>query len=152
MKNLLFILLCFPMTVFSQQSTYELEFKSSTQDYVEMTTMSILIANKIAFTISGWVYPETNTNHGGLMGFRNNTDADFYLLQLTNTNNVEARFRNSAGLNFDIVAMNLLDFGQWQHLAFTYDGSYIRLYKDGNLVDSTAANGTITQLNQSFKL
>ena len=64
---------------------------------------------------------------------------------MQNSNNVEARFRNSSGVNYDIVGSNLLDFNQWQHIAFTYDGSYIRLYKDGALVDSSAATGIIGQ-------
>ena len=152
MKNLLLLLICIPFFGIAQTTDYELEFNSTSLSYVDIPNVSGMIANKTSFSISGWVYPQTDNSHSGLFGFRNNTDADFYLLQLTNTNNVEARFRNSAGLNFDIVATNLLDFGQWHHLAFTYDGSYIQLYKNGNLVDSTSANGTITQLNQSFKL
>ena len=152
MKNLLLLLICIPFFGIAQTTDYELEFNSTSLSYVDIPNVSGMIANKTSFSISGWVYPQTDNSHSGLFGFRNNTDADFYLLQLTNTNNVEARFRNSAGLNFDIVATNLLDFGQWQHLAFTYDGSYIRLYKNGNLVDSTSANGTIIQSNQSFKL
>ncbi|MEC8852821.1 MAG: LamG-like jellyroll fold domain-containing protein, partial [Bacteroidota bacterium] len=141
----LFLLLFLPITILGQTLDYELVFNSTSLSYVDIPNVSGLVANKTAFSMSGRVYPQTDNSHSGFFGFRNNTDADFYLLQLTNTNNVEARFRNSAGLNFDIVAMNLLDFGQWQHLAFTYDGSYIRLYKDGALVDSTAANGTIVQ-------
>ena len=148
----LFLLFFLPITLSGQTLDYELVFNSTSLSYVDIPNVSALVANKTTFSISGLVYPQTDNSHSGLFGFRNNTDADFYLLQLTNTNNIEARFRNSAGLNFDIVAMNLLDFGQWQHLAFTYDGSYIRLYKDGNLVDSTAANGTIMQSTQSFKL
>jgi hypothetical protein len=148
----LFLLFFLPITLLGQTPDHELVFNSASLSYVDIPNASGLIANKTTFSISGWVYPQTDNSHSGLFGFRNNTDADFYLLQMTNTNNVEARFRNNAGLNFDIVATNLLDFGQWQHLVFTYDGSYIRLYKNGNFVDSTAANGTITQLNQSFKL
>ena len=148
----LFLLVFLPITLLGQTLDHELVFNSTSLPYVDIPNVSGLVANKTTFSISGLVYPQTDNSHSGLFGFRNNTDADFYLLQLTNTNNIEARFRNSAGLNFDIVAMNLLDFGQWQHLAFTYDGSYIRLYKDGNLVDSTAANGTIIQTTQSFKL
>jgi len=148
----LFLLVFLPITLLGQTLDHELVFNSTSLPYVDIPNVSGLVANKTTFSISGLVYPQTDNSHSGLFGFRNNTDADFYLLQLTNTNNVEARFRNSAGLNFDIVAMNLLDFGQWQHLAFTYDGSYIRLYKDGNLVDSTAASGTIIQTTQSFKL
>ena len=145
MKNLLLLFLLFPVLLFAQISNYELEFNSSTQDYVEIPNTSSVIANKIAFSISGWVNPQSNSTHGGIMGFRNNVDADFYLLQLQNTNNIEARFRGSSGVSYDIVAANILDFNQWQHLAFTYDGSYIRLFKDGALVDSSVANGIIGQ-------
>tara|TARA_B100000902_G_scaffold395912_1_gene455537 strand:+ start:112 stop:1851 length:1740 start_codon:yes stop_codon:yes gene_type:complete len=151
MKNILLILLCIPFFGISQID-YELEFNSATQDYVEMSNASAVIANKTAFSISCWVNPQTNTTHSGIMGFRNNTDADFYLLQLQNTNNVEARFRNSSGINYDITANNLLDFNQWQHLVFTYDGNNIHLYKDGVLISSTPASGMITQSAQSFRL
>ena len=150
MKKLI-LLLCIPFVGIAQ-TDYELAFTSNNLDYVEMINTSTVIANKTAFSMSCWVYPGANTNHGGIIGFRNNTDADFYLLQLQNTNNIEARFRNSSGINYDIIAANTLDFNQWQHLAFTYDGSYIRLYKNGNIVDSTSANGTITQTTQSFNL
>ena len=145
------LLLCIPFVGIAQ-TDYELEFNSAAQDYVQMPNTSVIIANKTAFSMSCWVYPEANTNHGGIIGFRNNTDADFYLLQMQNTNTIEARFRNSSGVNYDIVAANALDFNQWQHLAFTYDGSYIRLYKNGIIVNSTIANGTITQSTQSFNL
>jgi len=152
MKKLLLILLCLPISGISQNTDYELEFNSTTQDYVQVPNASSTIANKTAFSISCWVNPQANTTHSGIMGFRNNTDADFYLLQLQNTNTIEARFRNSSGLNYDITVPNLLDFNQWQHLAFTYDGGYIRLYKDGIIIDSAYANGIIIQSTQLFKL
>ena len=151
MKRLITLLMIIPLFGMSQ-TNYELEFNSATFDYVEMPNTSSVIANKTAFSISCWVNPQSNSDHGGIIGFRNNSDADFYVLQMQNTTNIEARFRNSSGVNYDIVAFNALDFNQWQHLSFTYDGSYIRLYKNGVIVDSTAANGTITQTTQSFKL
>ena len=151
MKKLL-LLICIPFIGIAQ-TDYELAFNSASLDYVEIPNASSQIANSIAFSMSGWVYPQANTTaHSGIMGFRNNTDADFYLLQLQNSNNVEARFRNSTGTSFDVLAINLLDFNQWQHLAFTYDGSNIYLYKNGVLISSTPANGIITQTSQSFKI
>ena len=149
MKKIL-LFLCIPFIGFTQD--YQLDFNSATLDYVEMPNASSVIANKIEFTISGWVNPQMDASHSGFFGFRNNSDADFFLLQLQNSTNVEARFRNSTGVNFDVVANNILDIGQWQHLAFTYNGSYIRLYKNGAIVDSAAANGTITNVSQSFKI
>ena len=146
----LFSLFLIPFIGISQD--YQLDFNSATLDYVEIPNASSVIANKTEFTISGWVNPQMDASHSGFFGFRNNSDADFFLLQLQNSTNVEARFRNSAGINFDVLANSILDIGQWQHLAFTYDGSYIRLYKNGIIIDSTAANGTITQTTQSFNL
>ena len=151
MKKLI-LLICIPFIGIAQ-TDYELAFVSATLDYVEMPNASSLIVNSTTFSMTGWVYPQANTTaHSGIMGFRNNIDADFYLLKLQNSNNVEARFRNSSGTSFDILANNLLDFNQWQHLAFTYDGSNIHLYKNGVLISSTPANGTITQTSQSFKI
>jgi hypothetical protein len=151
MKKLI-LLLCIPFIGIAQ-TDYELAFNSATSDYVEMPNASSLIVNSTTFSMSAWVYPQANpASHAGIMGFRNNIDSDFYLLQLQNSNNVEARFRNSSGISFDVLANNLLDFNQWQHLAFTYDGSNIFLYKNGVLVSSTPANGVITQMSQSFKV
>ena len=152
MKKLLLIFTLIPFIAISQISEYELEFNSSSLDYVEMPNTSSVIASSNEFSISCWVNPQSNSAHGGIIGFRNNIDADFYLLHLQNTNNIEARFTNSLGINFDIVAINGLDFNQWQHLAFTFDGSYIRLYKNGNILDSTYATGNINNSSESFKL
>jgi len=151
MKKLI-LLLCIPFIGIAQ-TDYELAFNSTNSDYVEIPNASSLIVNSTTFSMSAWVYPQANpAAHSAIMGFRNNTDADFYLLQIHNTNNVEARFRNSSGTIFDVLASNLLDFNQWQHLAFTYDGSNICLYKNGFLVSSMPANGVITQMSQSFKI
>ena len=151
MKKLI-LLICIPFIGIAQ-TDYELAFESATLDYVEMPNASSLIVNSTTFSMTGWVYPQANTiAHSGIMGFRNNIDADFYLLQLQNSNNVEARFRNSSGTSFDILANNLLDFNQWQHLAFTYDGSNIHLYKNAVLISSSPANGIIIQMLQSFKI
>ena len=151
MKKLLILFLCFPIVLLSQTSSHELQFSSSALSYVEMPNTSLLIANKNAFSISGWVYPEIDNSHNGLFGFRNNTNADFYLLQLTNTNNIEARFRNSNSDTFNIIAINSLVLNQWQHLAFTYDHdtTTIKTYLDGEL-ETEASDVTDTPGFQQY--
>jgi hypothetical protein len=123
-------------------------------DYVSVPNASALIANSSTMSLSFWVYPENTAagfpNFDGFAGFRNNSNADFYLLQLSSTN-VEARFRNSSGINFDIVFTGL-NVNQWNHFVFIYDGSAITLYHDGVNVGSTAANGTITSTTQALDL
>ena len=80
MKKLI-LLLCIPFIGIAQ-TDYELAFNSTNSDYVEIPNASSLIVNSTTFSMSAWVYPQANpAAHSAIMGFRNNTDADFYLLQ-----------------------------------------------------------------------
>jgi hypothetical protein len=104
-------------------------------------------------SISGWVFPGTsNQRFQGYFGLRNNTNADFYLLQLSNSTNLEARFRNSAGTVFTITANNAVTVNTWQHFALTYDGTTLRLYKNGVQLNTLAASGSITNGTEPFRM
>ena len=143
-KNLLFIL----FISFSFSQNYSLDFDGES-DYVEVTNESAMIANADQMTLSGWVYPrgpnaDSYTQFDGFFGFRNNEDADFYLLQLGNYK-VECRLKVSGGGEFTIVtAENSIISETWHHLALTYDGSNMILYIDGIEAGSTGAYGQIT--------
>ncbi len=121
-------------------------------DNVTAPNASGLIANSMQISMSCWVYP-TNAAPGfpdfdGFAGFRNNTDADFYMLQLT-ASSLECRFRNSSGVNYDIVSNGLV-LNTWQHYTMTYDGIKLRVYRNGVISDSLAASGAITNTAESF--
>lgn len=133
------------------QSNNALAFDGA-NDAVTVTGASALIANSTGMSLTCWVYP-TNAapsfpNFDGFAGIRNNTDADFYLLQFSATS-VEARFRGTSGIAYDIVAP-VLTLNAWNHLAFTYDGSYLRLFKNGILADSLAASDVILNTNENM--
>ena len=85
---------------FSFTQNYSLDFDGSS-DYVEITDGSAVIAYTEQMTISGWVYPrgpnaDSYTQFDGFFGFRNNEDADFYLIQLGDYK-VECRLKVSDG-------------------------------------------------------
>ena len=151
-KNLLFIL--FISFAFSQN--YSLDFDGES-DYVEVTNGSAMIANADQMTLSGWVYPrgpnaDSYTQFDGFFGFRNNEDADFYLLQLGNYK-VECRLRVSGGEEFTIVTgENSIISETWHHLVLTYDGSNMILYIDGIEAGSTGAYGQITNEFSPFNI
>ena len=138
------ILLISPTTA----QNYSLNFDGEA-DYVEVTGESSMIANADQLTLSGWIYPrgpnaDSYTQYDGFFGFRNNEDADFYLLQLGNYK-VEARLKVSGGSEFTIVtAENSIVSEIWHHIALTYDGNNIILYIDGIEAGSTGAFGQIT--------
>lgn len=114
-------------------------------DYVSVANASNLINGKTAFSLSAWVYP-TNTNPGwpafdGIVGIRNDANADFYMLQLSATQ-YEVRFRNSSGTPYTITSASV-SLNEWQHLALVYDGTMLKFYKNGSLLSSIAASGSI---------
>jgi hypothetical protein len=63
------------------------------------------------------------------------------LIQLSSTD-LEARFRNSAGVEYTITYTGLT-LNQWSHFFLVYDGSTLKLYKNGAEVSSIAASGTV---------
>ncbi len=135
------------------QNSHSLNFNGQS-DYIEVTDASAMIANSDQISITGWVYPR-NTNSGwpdfdGFFGFRNEFDADFYLLQLDNYK-VEGRLRISVNDYFTIVTdPNSISSETWYHLALVYDGTNLILYINGTEAGSTGASGQIT--NESVPL
>ena len=158
MRKILIIITIFIVSKYSvrAQNSYSLNFDGE-GDYVEIIDESAMIANADQMTLSGWVYPrgpnaDSWTQFDGFFGFRNNNDADFYLLQL-GAYKVEGRLRVSGGGEFTIeTAENSIISETWHHLALTYNGSNIILYIDGIEAGSTEASGQITNESVPLKI
>ncbi len=121
-------------------------------DYAMVSNASGTIVGGTGISMSCWVYP-VNANSGypnfdGFCGFRNDSDADFYLLQLNSTN-LEARFRNSSGVVYTL-SYSGFQLNTWQHYVLTHDGTTLKLYKDNVMVQSLAATGSISNSIQPF--
>jgi hypothetical protein len=145
----LLLALMLSYSAFSQQNALDFD---NTNDYVNVPAASALIAGSNQISLTMWVNPVntsfTYPDYDGFGGFRNNTDADFYIIQLNSTG-LEARFRSASGTAFDITT-NTIQSGVWQHFVLTYDGDMFKLYQNGAFVSSIPANGVIT--NQTIDL
>lgn len=120
-------------------------------DFVDVAGSENILANKNTITLSCKVYPK-DTNPGfpafnGIAGYRNESNFDFYLIQLSATT-IEARFRNSAGTQYTILYDGLV-LNQWNHLFFVYDGAKINLYSGNTLTNTLAASGSAPANNNS---
>lgn len=148
----MFLGLAFFTTSMNAQNALDFD---GTNDYATAANGSSHIANKTNFSMSFWVYPKHAPagypNFDGFAGFRNDLNADFYILQL-NANNVEARYRNSSGTDYTITGMNAVTINQWNHYALTYNGSQLKLYHNGSLVSTVSASGSITNANVPFNI
>ena len=137
----------------SAQTQNALDF-DGVNDEVTVANASALIANGTGFSLTSWVYPTQSTNWPNMdayAGFRDNTGCDFYLLQTYGTT-VEGRFRSSSNVVYTLDSVGLMVLNEWQFLSLTYDGSMLRLYRNGVPIDSVVATGTITSTTGMFRI
>jgi hypothetical protein len=102
-------------------------------------------------TIAGWIYcPSLPSAHQFEFGFRDNSVADFYVLQTQGSNVFEMRFRNSAGTYFSLYPS--FTPNTWVHVALTYDGSTLKGYINGVSIGSVSASGTFGSSTNNFRI
>lgn len=152
-KKLLVSLLFYGAVSANAQNNY-LMF-DGVNDHVVIPNSGNILANSAAISMSCKVYPK-NPNpawpaFNGILGYRNDSNFDFYIIQLS-SNSVEARFRNASGTPFTITYSGLT-LNAWNHFYMVYNGSTLKLYKDGLEVASVAASGSAPATNSStFKI
>jgi len=110
---------------------------------------AVFLAPSAAITMMAWIKP-TSLPAGGsdiACGFfdSGNTDVAIFTQRgdgFSTPNVLQGNIRLGASL----VAINgsALTVGTWVHVALTYDGSNIRLYVDGSLVNTVAGTGAIS--------
>lgn len=153
MKKLYLFALCLAGFTAAAQPQNAFHF-DGVDDYVQQAAGSASLVGKSAFAMACWVYPSNANpafpNFDGIIGYRNESNADFFILQLSATN-FEARLRNNAGTAFTINSPTC-QLNQWQHLALVYTGSQLRFYHNGTLSQSITASGSINNATVPFNI
>lgn len=146
----LFILMLLQCTLLQAQSNQYLHFDRE-DDFVQLENGSQYVVNSPGITMAGWFYTDEQAYGQGMMSFRSGSEG-FYLIQLNN-GTLESRFINSAGGFFEVVGpANTIIPQVWQHIAWVYDGSAVKLYINGTLKGSTAASGQLSDPNVAFTI
>ncbi len=100
--------------------------------------------NTEGLTIEAWVNADRYDNAGG-NNFPSVVDKRYdsqYSLYFNVFGNIVADIDTSVG-HFNAISPTSLSTSEWHHVAFTYDGSNLKVYSDGYLVNSTTATGFI---------
>lgn len=140
--------------VVAAQPQNALDFDGA-DDQVVVAGASTHIANSSEISLTAWVYPRNAVSAfpdlDGYAGFRNDADADFYLVQIYN-DVIEGRFRNSDGTAFTATTSAGISLNTWHHIGLVYDGAALTIWLDGDAVATTAASGTITNTSAPFSI
>ena len=147
-----FLLLAFilvqPILMMSQTNQY-LHF-DRVDDFVQLPNGSQYVSGTTELSLTGWFYCDELEYGQGYMGFRSGSGtAEFYLIQLNN-GVMECRIVTTVGFFEYVAPANTIIPQVWQHIAWIYDGTAIKLYVNGTLKGSSAASGTFLGENVTF--
>ncbi|PTM01860.1 MAG: hypothetical protein DA405_13345, partial [Bacteroidetes bacterium] len=125
-----------------------------TNDYVDCGNNASVQITGNQITLEAWIYPTSWKSlvwQGNIIakeqnGFGNDNG---YMLRAGNNGSLNLTLGSGSWSEL-ISATNTLTLNTWQHVAGTYDGSYLRLYVNGNVVDSMAANITISNSSSTL--
>jgi hypothetical protein len=151
MKNLYTYLFSLSTCLAFAQGQHGMHFNGNA-NFATAQNVSASLVNQPGITMTGWIAPANTApsfpNFDGIMGFRNESNFDFYILQLSALN-FEVRFRNSNNTFFNITSPTV-QVNTWQHVAMVYNGSVLRFYHNGVKTDSVVATGAVTNPNVPF--
>lgn len=119
-----------------------------TNDYVDCGNNSSVQITGNKITLEAWIYPtswKTQIWQGNIIAKEQNGFGNDNGYMLRAGNNGSLNLTLGSGSWSELISnTNVLSLNTWQHVAGTYDGSYLRLYVNGNVVDSMAANINIS--------
>ncbi len=142
------LLLTAPTWVFAQSNQY-LHF-DRVDDFVILEDAGQYVINKTEITMTGWFYTDELAYGQGMMGLRNG-GSGFYMIILQN-GKIECRFVSSGGFHELVAPEYTIVPEVWQHFAFVYDGTAIKLYVNGIMIGSKAASGHLEQADLPFAI
>ena len=144
------LLLVFPVMLKSQTNQY-LHF-DKVDDFCQLPNGSQYVSGSNQLSLTGWFYCDALAYGQGYMGFRSGSGtAEFYLIQLNN-GVMECRLVTTTGFQEYVAPANTIIPQVWQHIAWIYDGTAIKLYVNGTLKGSSAASGTFLGDNVTFAI
>ena len=126
------------MPLFDVYNKGAIKFDGSS-DY--LTVADYFVLNPTTVTVSMWL--KRNDYQSSICNFLRRNDRDAYALMATNnTDTVWFRIRNSLAAVVD--ATTTMPLNTWTNLVGTFDGSNVRIYKNGILADTKANTSPIS--------
>lgn len=127
-------------------------YSFSGSQYIAVPNFSANVVGAPGMTLTGWVKPPNNpTSYMGYFGMRNDANADFYVLQLQNSNNLECRYRGTNGTGYTAPTTTITP-NVWQMVTIVYTGSTVGCYINAVAGGTTPTASAITNTGVNFDI
>lgn len=148
--SLTVLLLWMVQPVFVQAQSNQCLHFDKVDDFCQLVNGSQYVSGGNKLSMTGWFYCDALAYGQGYMGFRSGSGtAEFYLIQLNN-GVMECRLVTTTGLHEYVAPANTVIPQVWQHFAWIFDGTSVKLYVNGILKGSHSASGNFVGTNVNF--
>jgi len=145
-KIALFSLLCIAIQPLVSQNSLNFD---GVDDRVNCGNGSSLQFSGSLFSVEAWIYPtffSTYVYENNIVVKEDNSNDAGFMLRTGEGGKLNfALGDGGGGWNELTSATAVLSLNQWQHVAGTYDGSYLRIFVDGKQIDSLSYSGTLSK-------
>jgi hypothetical protein len=101
-----------------------------------------------AFSASAWVWADARTTSASVLKNGSTNTGQFHLGLRDTAGDLEILINTTAG-RFNVREGVPLTTGQWHHVAFTADGTTLRLFRDGQIIGSQPYSGQFIQTSSN---
>lgn len=142
-KNFLFVL--FTLVISGNLNSQNALNFDGTNDYVNLGNSSSINITGTALTMEAWIYPtswKSQVWQGNIIS-KESAVGTGYMLRAGSGGRLNINIGSGGPWNELTSSSAVLTLNTWQHVAATYDGSYLRLYVNGVLTDSLSKTVSI---------
>jgi hypothetical protein len=108
-----------------------------------------------SITLEAWIRAEswaTNIWEGNIINKEQNGPSNGYMLRVGEGGKINFNLGDGSFWNEQNTPTTVLNLNTWYHLAATYDGTYMRLYIDGQVTDSIPKSISFTSTNTNLTI
>lgn len=139
------------VTVVANTPATHLNF-DGTNDVINFgNSLTTYFTGKTNVTIEAWVRPETNTGLGVIVGNYDYPSLGVGLQMLLRRDNNGYSFWIDGGTGYSsVTANNTVLLNTWQHVVGVWDGTNMKIYVDGSLINTASKTGALPSKTTSF--
>ena len=117
-------------------------------DYIDTNLTSSEFPSN-AFTFSTWANTNVNNSFKSILGADTGISSLFgsFYFQISNSGYWRLNLTNSAGSQFIAQDSVQSETNKWYYVTGVFDGSSVKIYKDGSLIATTAFSGVLAPPN-----